>query len=84
MTLTIIRSQHSSSVNFFRTLFRLVSRIALLPFTVFSSQIITKENLFDHFYAGNKVCLRYHTIFFPGFYLTNPLAGELNTKGHGN
>jgi len=75
MTITIIRSQHFS-VNFFIAFSTLVSRIAHFAFAVFATQIITKENLLDHFYTGNKVCPCYRTIFFPGFCLTNPLAGE--------
>jgi len=64
MTRTIIRSHHLERVNFIIELFSLVSRIALLPFTVFNSQINPKENLFDQFYASNKVCLYHHTIFY--------------------
>jgi len=78
MTITIIRSQHFSSVNFNSALFRLVNRIAHFAFAVFTNQIFTKQNLFDLFYTGNKVCPCYHPIFFPEIFSTNPLAGELN------
>ena len=64
MTLTIIRLKHSDIVNFIIALFILVSRNAFSPFAVFTSQIVTKENLFDQFYADKKVCLHHHTIFY--------------------
>ncbi len=76
MTITIIRSQHSSYVNFIIALFSLICKIALSPFAVFRSQLIIKENLMDHFYTGNKAC-RVINIFFPGiFCLTIPVTGE--------
>jgi len=79
MTKTIIRSQHSGRVNFIIALFNLVSRIVLYPFAVFTSQIITKQNLLVHSNTGNKAYPYYNTIIFTEFCLAYPLAGELNT-----
>ncbi len=64
MTITIIRLQHPDIVKFVIALCILISRNAFSPFAVFTSQIVTKENLFDQFYAGKKVCLFHHTIFY--------------------
>ena len=67
MTKAIIQAQHPGSVNFIIALFNLVSRIVLFPFELFTSQIITQKNLFNHFNTGNKVSRGYYTILFRGF-----------------
>lgn len=75
MTKAIIQARHSGSVNVIITLFNLVSTITILPFVIFSGQIITKENLFIQFYTGNKACQCRHAIIFPEFCLAYSLAG---------
>jgi len=73
MTKAIIQA-HSGSVNFIIALFSFVRGIDIFPFTVFNCQIISQEKLFDHFYAGNKVCRGYHAIFFSKILFDKPVS----------